>query len=103
MILNPILTSYQLKSIKELIKKFDFLIELTESKFNTDNKVINILTNKNIYILILIIFTIIPLIIILFRNKLKFLIFKFFIENNNISKAYKECKESKSHDSKIHK
>jgi hypothetical protein len=49
------------------------------------------------------ILTIIPLVMIICRNKLKFLIFKFFIETDNISKAYKDCKDHNHNDHKVHK
>lgn len=95
--LNPEIISYQMENIETtLTEKFNFKVEIVESKFNTDNKVINILTNKNLiyFILPLIFFTI--LLCIIFRNELKILII-FTLNQDETNTNTGKCNNNHKH------
>jgi hypothetical protein len=60
--------TYQLIPEEKIL--FSSIIELIENKINTNNKIINILTNKNLYIGLIFIF-LISILFLIFQNKIK--------------------------------
>ena len=74
--------AYQLIIINNL--EISYIIELVKSKYNTDNKAISILTNKNLLQFIGPLIIIILFALFLLRNKLKKLIIDNFIINKYI-------------------
>ena len=70
--LKPKSIAYQFIPEEEI--KFNIIVELITNVFNTDIKPLNILFNKGVYKGVILCFIIIPLMVFIFRNKIKLLL-----------------------------
>lgn len=67
--LEPFSHTYQLKNEREI--KFNAILEVISNKVNNDIKPINILTNKGVYKALIVILVIIPLLLYIFKEKIR--------------------------------
>ena len=67
--LTPYSITYQLKEEKEI--EINTIVEIVQSKLNTDVKPLNILTNKHLYRGIFLALFVLPLVIYVFKNEIR--------------------------------
>lgn len=92
LIVRPRIVSFQSGDIKLLIEKFKFILEIYESKFNTNIKPVNILTNKNLHLLLIPLISILPIFMIIYKKKILEFFFSILLDSTSRS-----CKENLQH------
>lgn len=76
--ITPYSVTYQLK--EEADMEINSILEIVKSKLNTDNKPLNILTNKGLYIPLIIILIFIPVTMVIFKDKIRYFLIKILDE-----------------------
>jgi hypothetical protein len=81
--IQPKFIAYQITKIKDMV--INIAIEIVESKYNTDNKPIGILTDKNLYLVLSMVIVALIIFLCLCRNKLKTLLINYVMLNTSQS------------------